>query len=126
VPSPQDQQLVEASRALRGHLHELDINDPERLDATLSDLLARAGDQDIDVGEELRVAVASDPASREWVDLFMTRGVGAALARLPGDPPRVPGARRYRCPEGDFDWYQRSRDQTPPVCPTHQLALVPA
>jgi hypothetical protein len=123
--------ILDAARALRGDLPELNVAGADDLDRQVTDLLAAAEDGRR-VEDDLLELLRSDPRTRVYTQYFMEHGVPPEpdqVARrgygpLPGRPGPVP-LPKYSCPYGDYDWYQRSVGQSVPRCPTHDVALEP-
>ncbi len=42
---------------------------------------------------------------------------------LPGVPPVTPSTLACVCPYGDYAWFQQNVSDSPPLCPTHKIAL---
>lgn len=122
--------LLNAARALRGELPRLDLDHAEGLDDELAELIA-AVVKDYRALEDLAALLDSRPETKSFADHFLREGVPPgvrvyrrkAIAPLPGRPRRI-SATRWSCPSGDFDFFQRSRQERVPPCPTHRIPLV--
>ena len=128
-----DEALLDAVRLVRSCLAELlrDEAEARRLDGRLADLLRAAG-SGADVTEALDEALSRHGVVRAWVaDVRRDparrppeRQPGRGYVPIPGETD-VPDIPRYTCPEGDYLWDRRHVGQVVPLCPTHNLRLVP-
>jgi hypothetical protein len=121
----QDEDILDAARVIRVYLRKLVPETADELDRQIAGLLGRGATGDRVAGLVLAV-LTSNPATREWVRLFL--GPAAALVSRgfelwPGTGGRV-DAPRYDCPQGDLTWYQPAIDTPVPECPTHGVRLV--
>ena len=131
----EDGVTLEAGRAIRLYLGELDIEPGEAaaLDRALSEALTEHDAAD-SAALVFGLLTAHRPAAEWLLDFaelslppeldagYPVRGGGSALAS-DGEPVR---ALRFHCPVGDdFSWYRRSVAQTIPSCRTHKIRLVP-
>lgn len=125
----QPDQLLRAARALRGDLPRLEVDDREALDRELAELIAG-----VEGGERTTAALEerldADPAAKAFTKHFLEHGVppGVTVYQTRGftPPPGQPGrisATKWSCPQGDFDFFQRSPRERVPACPTHDLLL---
>jgi hypothetical protein len=138
----EEQDVLEAARALRPRLPELVGEDAARVDAELERLLALA-----DTGQPVKLELLSlfaerDP-TRRWAHERLEpssrlRGLdppgGSSYARLPGDPqlsaqplaaPALPARPRYACPTcGWGPWRRFSAADQIPNCPDDGARLV--
>jgi hypothetical protein len=131
-----DEKLLDAARALRGDIDQVNVDADvivgfdEDLDRYLADVIERALSGE-DVERQLRALLWRTPDLARYTDHFLAKGTPPELGVLlgyspvPGPPNPVP-LKKYSCPQGDYDWYQRNPQQPVPVCPTHKLHLVPA
>lgn len=122
--------ILEAARCIRPFLQELSGSDAEDLDRQLAELLAARDSQGVE--NQILDLVACREATREWMRQFLEnrnfqKGQPLEVQRnyspLPGSPSPV-GAVRFKCPQGDYVWYQFSVGTPAPQCPTHRVDLV--
>jgi hypothetical protein len=127
--------LLDVARALRGDIAQVNVDSDvivgfeEDLDEQLAAVIERALTGE-DVEDELRALLRRTPDLARYTDHFLAAGAPPELRVLvgyspvPGPPNPVP-LRKYSCPYGDYDWYQRNPQQPVPLCPTHGEHLVP-
>jgi hypothetical protein len=125
----------EAARCVRPYLVEyVGAAAAAEMDATLSRLL-----NDGTHGEEAERRLREVLDAHEATSMFLERVLEDAPAfrppwfstrrkgfqDLPGDQLPV-GADKFKCPNGDFVWYQLEVGSRIPPCPTHRCTLEPA
>jgi hypothetical protein len=122
----EDEDILEVARSIRPYLSEL-ADDPEAVDRELAAALANS-----DAGRA-RTELRRHRATRRWTADFLRHGVPSDLVppavRSGAAPPgrgEVVRAPRFRCPSNDYVvWYRRTAGSPIPVCPTHNVRLVP-
>ncbi|MFJ5993173.1 hypothetical protein [Lentzea sp. NPDC092896] len=125
----------EAAALIRGCLPDLvSADDANTIDRVVSHLLNDADMDRSELAVQLIQVLDTHARIRTWVRRVLDddklrppeiqeveeRGVD------PIGSPRPVRARCFKCPYGDFIWYQRTAAHTPPNCPTHSGALVAA
>jgi hypothetical protein len=119
--------ILEAAKTIRPFLPELLEQNATEMDRQLALLIARC---QADERQENQIAelLASQDATREWMAAFLDadslREATRGFNPLPGFAAL--GASKYVCPEGDYIWHHLDISDPIPLCPTHQLPLVPA
>jgi hypothetical protein len=123
--------MLPAARAIRPYLLRLVGADAVAVDGEIGALLIDAHDG-ADVEEALLNLLGRYPATHSWTAAFMQHGhppeIGDPITKdfgLPGMPSLV-SARKYYCPEGDYDWWRPRIGDQVPLCPCHSLPLQPA
>ena len=128
--------VLEAARSVRPYLVEFVGSERAgELDTDLAGLLesAAAGE---DVEASLRATLEADEPTAVFLERvlgdaprFRPPAVVSAVTRsysgLPGQLSPVP-ADKFRCPHGDFVWYQMEVGVAVEQCPTHHCELEPA
>jgi len=105
------------------------VDDRGTLDRELAELIAdvEGGDR---AAAELQERLYANPATKAFTEHFLEHGVppGVTVYQTrgftppPGQPRRISAA-KWSCPQGDFDFFQRSPREDVPDCPTHGLPL---
>ena len=124
-----DKDVLEGACAIRPYLTKLlETAKANQIDEKLAELLdkSQTGQK---VDNRILKLVANQEATRTWMAAFLEHNVPPEVARfyspLPGQVSTVSGVARYVCPQGDYVWYRRSVGEPIPLCPTHQLELIP-
>lgn len=132
-----DEGVLAAARAIRPYLADLVGPNSGSLDQQIACLLNAAPGQAetadrlrtlLDADEEtkwflaevLRDAPAYRPPYCQHRYLRHSEGTGLPV----GDPGLILSAGAYRCPQGDYDWYQPDVGTPVGDCPTHKIPLV--
>lgn len=123
-PVDEPSRVLEAAALIRGYLPELVTPDEaETIDQVVSHLL---NDADVD-GSELAVELIHVLDTRARTRTWVRRVLDDEELRPPEvqeveergvDPIGTPlpvRARRFKCPHGDFSWYQRTAAHKPPM-----------
>jgi len=121
--------ILAACRALRGDLPQLAVAGAEELDRRLAELLA-AAESGERVEDDLLELARTHPRTRLYTEYFLEHGAPPSPERLrvrgysplPGEITPIP-LRRFVCPRGDYDWYQRAAGEPVPQCPSHGIPL---
>lgn len=125
-----DEQILEAARAIRPYLHELlGSEDGAEEDRELAGILVAP---ESEAATRIISRLERHEATADWAAAFLEHGVPPDVARVsergfeeaPGHG-EVVRARRYSCPEGDFSWYRHAVGELPPTCPTHDCVVEP-
>jgi CHAT domain len=123
--------VLAAARAIRPYLPRLVGADAVTVDREITALLVNARDGS-DVEEALLTLLRRYPATHSWTAAFMQHGHPPEIddpitknSGLPGMLSPV-SARKYGCPEGDYDWWRSRVGDQVPTCPSHSLPLQPA
>lgn len=125
-----DEDMRELARSIRAYLPELiGVDRAAGVDGELAALLA---DEERDIGHAVADVIERDPATHDWSARFLPVGVPPDVAEgneraIPGllGLGRPPAPKRYRCPQGDFNWWRRTSGHQPPLCPTHLVTVEP-
>jgi hypothetical protein len=135
---PDDEQgMLKAARVIRPYLPELVGPEAKQLDGQIAELLARAGTDDR-VTMSLRSLLDQHEATRDFLAEVLADAPRCLPPDLQPDSLRIrdpgmqplPGpvgpvyADLYRCPDGDFEFYQLAVDDPIPPCPTHGPGLI--
>jgi len=118
-----EEEVLEAARAIRPHIHELMGEHAASAERELDRLLAEA-DQGRDVALDLvRFFAASEPTRRWAKQLLDVPPALRSYASLPGPLQHVT-VPSYRCPEQHGEiWYRFSVGEPVPFCPEHGVEL---
>jgi hypothetical protein len=122
-----EQDILEAARAIRPHLPELVSNDEaSELTARLDQLLDQAAAGE-DVQVQVLILLGERAATREWARRLLD--VPPRLRHyqaLPGHG-QLAAVPRYACPDGcPRYWYRFSRADEVPLCEKHKVPLEPS
>jgi hypothetical protein len=122
----EEQEVLNAARAIRPHLPDLVGDDAVEVDGQLQHLLARS-----EAGETVKIAIlrvlSQRNATRQWAnDLLKVPQRDRSYEGLPGKVQMV-SVPRYICPKGDgTPWYRFSVGDQVPLCPNHRIPLIEA
>ena len=130
-----DEGLLAAARGIRWFLPELVGPAAECVDAELAKLLTKAAES-----EDIEVRLREVLEHRQETSAFLYAVLDdapdyrppqarPATLKVGGYEPLPSQAgpidvSKYRCPQGDFDWYRQAVGIPIPVCPTHHCVLV--
>jgi hypothetical protein len=126
-----DDIILEAARSIRSYLHQLIPESADAVDLELAEHLEEAPTEKKNVNSLIIGTLRMHEPTREWLLSFLADHQPPEVTRAftyqgtPGDPVPV-AARKYICPQGDYNWYRMSAGTPIPSCPTHGLALVPS
>lgn len=124
-----DDDILEAARSIRRYLHQLIPEDAEAVDKELAEHLNVAPSAKKSANSRIISILRKRETTREWLVSFLAQHQPPEVTRAfnfqgtLGDPSPV-AARRYVCPQGDYNWYRMSAGAPIPACPTHGLPLV--
>ena len=126
----QTKDILEGARSIRPHLTRLLGEEGDSVDSELAQLLKQAQDGHQVDTLILRVLARRDP-TREWLAEYL-KGKHSqeeedsqtkSYEPLAGLISALPSS-RYQCPQGDYEWYQRSAGIPVPECPINHIPLV--
>ena len=117
--------VLEGARSIRPYLAELLGMNAEQVDQQLADLLARA-ETGQEVDKQILELLKSDEETYYWIAEFLSEPPESkGFQQLPGQG-RTQQTQKYICPIGnDYTYYRRSGESIK-ICPTHNVALIPA
>jgi hypothetical protein len=120
----EDEEVLEAARAIRPHLHSLVGDHAGDMDRELALLLDQA-----ETGESVKLQVlqvlSQRQETRDWARrLLQIPQEDRSYEGLPGRPGPI-SVPRYACPRGDGEpWYRFSVADQIPICPVHDISYV--
>ena len=122
--------ILEAANVIRLYLPDLLGTEAETADHTLADLKTKtaAGES---VDNQILELLADRDATREWTRQFLSDKIPPPVMRsynpLAGSPSVI-DATTYVCPVPGCTmvWYRPKAGIEPPLCPEHNVPLVPA
>jgi hypothetical protein len=119
-----DEEILEAARTIRVFLPDLlDAETAQTCDRQLSDLL-NSNDEAGEVAPQILEVLTAHDEIKVWLANFPGE-VQKGMSPLAGEGSPI-SADKFVCPIGnDCTWKQRTSAQQPPLCPTHQVPLVP-
>jgi hypothetical protein len=126
-----DDETLEAARSIRHYLPQLIPETAEAVDKQLAELLKEAPEGKKNVNSLIMGTLRLQEPTRKWLAAFLEQHQPPEVTRAfnfqnpLGDPVPV-SARKYVCPQGDYNWYRMSAGTPIPACPTHGLPLVPS
>jgi len=126
--TPED--VLEAARVIRPYLPDLLGAEAEPVDRALSELL-RSGESGDAVDHQILELLAERDATREWTRKLLADKMPPPVMKsfdpLAGSPSRI-DANTFVCevPGCPRVWYRPRAGIAPPLCPEHQIPLVPA
>ncbi|MEP0914023.1 hypothetical protein NDI45_24235 [Leptolyngbya sp. GB1-A1] len=119
-----DEEIFEAARTIRVSLPELlNAQTAQTCDRQLSDLL-NSDDEAGEVAPQILEVLTAHDEIKVWLANFLGEAQ-KGFSPLAGEGSPVL-ADKFVCPVGnDYTWKQRTSAQQPPLCPTHQVPLIP-
>ncbi|HAC65631.1 MAG TPA: hypothetical protein DCF68_19395 [Cyanothece sp. UBA12306] len=122
------QEIIKAACSIRPYLSDLlNAEKVQTFDDQLADFIQQAKENQDAVSKRILKLLSSEPSTREWSQRFLNleeKERETSFQPIPGNPSYISGLIKYRCPEGDYIWYQRQQGDPIPNCPTHHIKLI--
>lgn len=122
--------VIEAARIIQPYLPDLLGPEAPTVDRALVDLLAKVESGEA-VDNQILEFLAERDATREWTRQFLTDKMPPPVMRsydpLAGSVSKI-DANAFACPEPNcnYVWYRPKAGIEAPLCPEHQIPLIPA
>jgi hypothetical protein len=122
--------VLEAARIIQPYLPDLLGSESDNVDRTLVDLLAKVESGEA-VDNQILEFLAERDATREWTRQFLIDKMPPPVMRsydpLAGPVSQI-DANAFACPEPNcnYVWYRPKAGIEAPMCPNHQISLMPA